>query len=249
MKRLFKLLILCTVLAQAGSAQVSFKILPWDDPLPGLYYEVGEASQPLALSLQKISRSYPLPVGASLRIFDQTPSVPLPGEEAPKPVIATELAPGSGESLVIVSKRGDTYKAAVLPFDPKTMPFNALTLLNLTRYDVRLRVDDKLHRMKPGQRLSLPFEYVYGEKESFKTEMAAEIEGETQLIFNGFIPLMKDARVLFFLSADLQSEKERKRLPVRFTHVYEAQLADEVRASIDQIEYEASDIDLSGIDF
>lgn len=242
-RRVFLTVIL--LISAMNLCQASFKVLPWDGCLQGLAYRNGDTFIPLTLTFKKISRAYTLDDSAKLDIYDYEEAMEaIADKREPEPVFSISLPTAKGQSLLVLSKSKKEYAGLAIPYSEQDIPFNALSCFNFTRYELAVEIDGQRHFIESSGRITLPFDFQYGKTEAFRSRMFARIEDRWKLIHNGFIPLKNDARILYFISSDFQTQKDRDMRPMSFTYVYEAQT---VRPElIDEIEYESTD-DLTGV--
>lgn len=80
----------------------------------------------------------------------------------------------------------------------------------------------------------MPYQYVYAEKEALRTKFAVEQNGRMRLVQNGFVPLVNNGRVLFFIRENTAKSNRQSRDPVTFTYAYDVMSSRSVQPLTDE---------------
>ena len=144
------------------------------------------------------------------------------------------LNPGMREVLLILSEKKKQYRAAVLPFAQKKFPKNTVTFFNLTTFPVFAQIGEETQEIKAKARYQVPYQYVYAEKEALRTKFAVEQNGRMRLVQNGFVPLVNNGRVLFFIRENTAKSNRQSRDPVTFTYAYDVMSSRSVQPLTDE---------------
>ena len=138
-----------------------------------------------------------------------------------KPMASVTLKPGMREALLLLIGKKYEYSAVLLPFAQKNFPKNTVTFFNLTKSPVVAQIDGETKEIQAKARYQVPYQYVYAEKEAFRTKFAVEQNGRMRLVQNSFVPLVHNGRVLFFIRDNPANLERQTPDPVIFTYAYD----------------------------
>ena len=147
---------------------------------------------------------------------------------------------GLREALLLLSERDGRVAGALMPFASKDFPKNTATVFNMTDFPVFAQIDGERLQIPAKSNHRVAYKYIYAEKEALTTKFAVQHEKRMKLVQNGFIPLMNEGRILFFISDKANKTGRAGESPVSFTFAYDV-LPDPsapVREAIEPIAFE-----------
>lgn len=98
-------------------------------------------------------------------------------------------------------------------------------------------MDGERYRIEPRRKISIPYEFERGSREAIRTRFAADTEDGWTIVQNGYIALIPNARILYFMTTDFTTETEGRNRSVRFTYIPDRLRTEEERRRIEEIEY------------
>jgi hypothetical protein len=157
------------------------------------------------------------------------------GIDLGKPMVNIVIKPGMREVLLILSKKKKQYRAALLPFARKQFPDNTVTFFNLTTFSVFAKIGEETQKIKAKARYQVPYQYAYEEHESLRTRFAVEQDGRMRIVQNGFVPLVHNGRVLFFIRENTVQSNRESRYPVSFSYAFDPRSSRSEQQQSDQV--------------
>ena len=136
-------------------------------------------------------------------------------------VASVPFKEGLREALLLLSERDGKIGGALMPFAAKDFPKNTATIFNITDFPVFAQIDGEQLQIAAKSNHRVKYKYVYAEKEALTTKFAVQYEGRMKLVQNGFIPLMNEGRILFFISDKADKTGRAGESPVSFTYAYD----------------------------
>jgi|GEM_PF-2690639 len=136
-------------------------------------------------------------------------------------VASVPFKEGLREALLLLSERDGKIAGALMPFASKDFPKNTATIFNMTDFPVFAEIDGERLQIPAKSNHRVAYKYVYAEKEALTTKFAVQYEGRMKLVQNGFIPLMNEGRILFFISDKADRTGRAGESPVSFTFAYD----------------------------
>jgi hypothetical protein len=136
-------------------------------------------------------------------------------------VASVPFKEGLSEALLLLSERDGKIAGALMPFASKDFPKNTATIFNMTDFPVFAQIDGERLQIPAKNNHRVAYKYVYAEKEALTTKFAVQHEQRMKLVQNGFIPLMNEGRILFFISDKANRTGRAGESPVSFTFAYD----------------------------
>jgi hypothetical protein len=187
-----------------------------------------------------ITAGYTVKRSEPLNIFKKSGTID--GENTYKKVFSISVPENLNESLLLLSKTRDgKYRGTLLPFSEARVHYNAVNCFNFTPYPVVAEIANERIRIPPGEKRIVNYPAEIEAKPALQSRFVAKVGEEWNLVQAGFIPIVKDARILFIISSDAASTVESRNKPLRFTHVYEVLREEEERRRLDASEYHSED--------
>jgi len=199
---------------------IKLQVLSWAediDDIDAMVAQVGAEPVLIAAEQKRVSAIYDIKTSNLLTLYHPANK----GTDLGQPMVSVALKPGMREVLLILSEQENKYRAAVLPFAQKNFPDNTATIFNLTKSPVVAHIDGETQEIKAKARYQVPYEYAYAKKESLRTKFAVEQNGRMRLVQNGFVPVVNNGRVLFFIRENTAKSNRQTRDPVTFTYAYD----------------------------
>jgi len=128
---------------------------------------------------------------------------------------------GLREALLLLSERDGKIAGVLMPFASKEFPRNTATIFNITDFPVFAQIDGEQLQIPAKSNHRVKYKYAYAEKEALTTKFAVQYKGRMKLVQNGFIPLMNEGRILFFISDKTDRTGRAGESPVSFTYAYD----------------------------
>lgn len=206
-------------LAAQSDAVVNIKlqVLSWEGDVEVLVAQIDAEPVLISAEQKRISPTYEIQTSKALSLYHPANN----GAGLGKPMASVTLKPGMREVLLILTGKKDKYRAALLPFARKKFPENTVTFFNLTTFPVFAQIGEETKEIQAKARYQVPYQYVYAEKEAIRTKFAVEQDGRMRLVQNGFVPLVHNGRVLFFIRENTAKSNRQTRDPVSFTYAYD----------------------------
>lgn len=206
-------------LAAQSDAVVNIKlqVLSWGEDIDAMVAQVGAEPVLIAAEQKRVSATYDIKTSNLLTLHHPAKK----GTDLGQPMVSVALKPGMREVLLILFEQKNKYRAAVLPFAQKNFPDNTATFFNLTKSSVVAQIDGDTQEIKAKARYQVPYEYAYAKKESLRTKFAVEQNGRMRLVQNGYVPVVNNGRVLFFIRENTAKSNRQTRDPVTFTYAYD----------------------------
>lgn len=196
---------------------IKLQVLSWGEDVDAMVAQVGAEPVSIAAEQKRVSAIYDIKTSNLLTLYHPAKKGTDPGQ----PMVSVALKPGMREVLLILSEQENKYRAAVLPFAQKNFPDNTATIFNLTKSPVLAQIDGETQKIKAKARYQVPYEYAYAKKESLRTKFAVEQNGRMRLVQNGYVPVVNNGRVLFFIRENTAKSNRQTRDPVTFTYAYD----------------------------
>ena len=237
--------LLCLLLAapaahgQANEERVlDLRVLAWNRNIDELHVTTRRGPERIKAAHGTISPTYKGLVDDRLTLYTkhENPDEPEPDY---RPALTEEVPSGMREGLLVLHGGDGEYRGMLIPFSESEVPYNSINAYNLTPYRIAAEIDGERHAIPSRQRISIPFEFDPDNRggQFVRSRFAAEIGDDWRTVQNGFITLIPDARILYFITADFASERERRNRPVRFTYIRDRVRSEEARREITEIEY------------
>ncbi|MFT6235014.1 MAG: hypothetical protein ACJAU9_000083 [Lentimonas sp.] len=136
-------------------------------------------------------------------------------------VASVPFKEGLREAMLLLSERDGKIAGALMPFASKDFPKNTATVFNMTDFPVFAQIDGERLQIPAKSNHRVAYEYIYAEKEALTTKFAVQTEKRMKLVQNGFIPLINEGRILFFISDKVNKTGRGGESPVSFTFAYD----------------------------
>lgn len=228
---LFALFAASPLSAQSDAAvDIKLQVLSWEGDIEAMVEQVDEDPVLISAEQRRVSTIYEIKTSNSLTLYHPAKD----GADLGKPMASVTLKPGMKEVLLILFEKKKQYRAALLPFSRKKIPENTVTFFNLTPFSVFAKVGEETQEIKAKSRYQVPYQYVYAEHEALRTKLAVEQNGRMRLVQNGYVPIVNDGRVLFFIRENTAKSNQQSREPVTFSYAYDVMSSRSVQSSTDE---------------
>ena len=220
-----------------GARFLKLRVLAWNRDISELYIlnPQGAERERIDATHGRISPTYEVPVRGQLVLHAKTTNAQ--GDTVFEPAITKPVSPDLSEALLIARRSESGYAGLLVPFAENEVPYNAISIYNLTAYRIAALIDGTEHRIPPRKKISVPFEYDKEDRRVLRSRFAAKTDDGWEVAKNGFITLQPNSRILYFISDDFASEKHRRNQPVRFTYIRERLRSEEERRQIEAVEF------------
>jgi hypothetical protein len=204
--------------AQADKAiDINLQVLAWNGNVNAMVAQADEDPVSISANRKRVSLIYKIKTTSPLMLHHPSKD----GSSLGAPMASVVLNPNMRDVLLLLSEKKGRYQAALLPFAQKDFPKNTVTIMNLTDFPVMAQIEGERQMIDAKARHQVAYQYGYADKESLRTKFAVEHNGRMRLVQNGFVPLINEGRVLFFISEKNVSSDRPKRSPVEFTYAYD----------------------------
>jgi len=204
--------------AQSDEAMnINLQVLAWNSNVDAMVVQAAEDPVAIAANRRRVSSIYKIKTTSPLVLHHSAED----GSSLGAPMASAVLNPNMRDVLLLLSEKKGSYQAALLPFAQKDFPKNTVTIINLTDFPVMAQIEGQRQKIEAKGRHQVAYQYSYAENESLRTRFAVEHDGRMRLVQNGFVPLINEGRVLFFISEKDVSSDRPTRNPVEFTYAYD----------------------------
>jgi len=212
---------------------MAVKVLAWNKTIDDAFILTNEGPKPITARRGQISSAHNVLLSSGVQILFEEASTDS-SQPLFEPALRVAFPPNIGtEALLLLAESDGELRGNLVPFSEDEVAYNTLNIFNFTGYPVAAEIDADRHSIPPRNRLSIPYRYESMEKEALKTRFAVQTEEGWDLVQNGFVPIIPEGRILFFISEDMANPTSRRLRPVRFTYVFEVQASEESRRQRD----------------
>tara|TARA_B110000093_G_scaffold44812_1_gene47874 strand:- start:82 stop:879 length:798 start_codon:yes stop_codon:yes gene_type:complete len=194
---------------------LKLQVLAWNNNVRDLAAQSMPEPVMLSATRGRVSSIYTVTTTSPLKLFRKDAA------GVSTLVASVPFKEGLREALLLLSERDGKIGGALMPFATKDFPRNTATIFNITNFPVFAQIDGERLQIPAKSNHRVEYKYVYAEKEALTTKFAVQYEGRMKLVQNGFIPLMNEGRILFFISDKAEKTGRAGESPVSFTYAYD----------------------------
>jgi hypothetical protein len=194
----------CTgvALAQEEQCHVRLSAVALDSSIRDLKYQNGSKIGTLHAFKGQRSQTFDYSGPQNFVLYRETGGLDTDGSPIRIPVAELKIPGKSGQYMMLISKQSiepEKYRIFAIPDDWSTFKPGTYRFLNIAPFEVVLKWDDKVHRIKESNFIDISGEF--SEDGNYKAIMMSLPDGENpMLIFKGTIYYSINQRMLYLIS-------------------------------------------------